>query len=74
MSKVGAGEEYLAMYPHFHRWMNTCAACGHTGYKPEMPPNDDPAFKGQNLRKYFRPLALNDAGLCEQCGQAMRKS
>jgi len=64
------GEDYLAMYPDLRRWINTCVCCQFRGYKPEMPANDDPMFKGQNLRKYFKPLALNSEGMCEQCSLA----
>ncbi len=61
------GEEYLRMYPRLLKWINVCTACGAKGYKPEMPPNNDPKFSGQNLRRYFKPLALNELGRCEQC-------
>ena len=72
--RLSEGQFYLTMYPHFHRWMNVCIACHHQGYKPEMPPNDDPLFRGQNLRRYFLPLALDGDGLCEQCSAAFRGS
>ena len=55
MRKRPSGDDYLATYPRFLKWMNQCVACGRKGYKPEMPPNDDPKFTGQNLRAYFEP-------------------
>ena len=67
MDKRFTGDDYLAKYPRFLKWMNQCVACGRKGYKPEMPPNDDPKFTGQNLRSYFEPLAVNDVNLCTQC-------
>lgn len=65
------GNEYLTMYPDLRRWINTCVCCQFQGYKPQMPPNDDPMFKGQNLRRYFKPLVLNEDGMCEQCALAV---
>lgn len=67
MRKRPSGDNYLATYPRFLKWMNQCGACGRKGYKPEMPPNDDPKFSGQNLRSYFEPLPVNDISLCAQC-------
>jgi hypothetical protein len=68
-ARFSDGEDYLRMYPDLRRWMNICVACGHQGYKPEMPPNDAPKFRAQNLRRYFRPLVIDSVGLCEQCSQ-----
>lgn len=67
------GARYLAMYPDLRRWINSCVCCQCRGYKPEMPPNDDPFFKGQNLRRYFSSLDLNDEGLCAQCNTVLRR-
>ena len=67
------GEDYLRQYPRFSHWIHTCLACGRRGHKPDMPPNDDPDFHGENLRQYFLPLALDSDGLCEQCGEVRRR-
>ena len=61
------GDEYLEMYPRFRKWINQCIACNTKGYKPEMPANDASRFNGQYLRRYFKPLSVNEVGLCEQC-------
>ena len=58
---------YLQMYPHLWKWMNRCGACGHLGYKPELPPRIGQGVAAQNLRKYFPELAVNSIGLCAQC-------
>ena len=67
------GEKYLQMYPDLVRWINICVACQFKGYKPQMPENDNPKFMGQNLRRYFQPLALGTDGLCVQCQRALRR-
>ena len=72
-ARYADGAGYLAMYPDLRRWMNTCACCQFGGYKPEMPSNDDPLFKGQNLRRYFSPLEVNSEGLCAQCSAALSR-
>ena len=72
-ARFADGAGYLTMYPDLRRWINSCACCQFTGYKPEMPSNDEPLFKGQNLRRYFQPLALDLEGLCVQCSAALRK-
>jgi hypothetical protein len=66
-------DQYLALYPHLHRWMNVCAGCGARGHRPELPENIYPHFNvaAENLRRYFRPLAVDERGFCEQCSAAM---
>jgi hypothetical protein len=63
---------YLRQYPHLHQWVNVCGGCGARGYKPDLPDNIYPWFSvaADNLRSYFRPLGLNEMGLCEQCAEA----
>lgn len=66
------GEEYLIMYPQLRKWINQCVACQDIGYKPELPfelstYGNETSAAAKNLRKYFKPLALNESGLCEVC-------
>jgi hypothetical protein len=63
---------YLRRYPYLHKWLNVCAACGARGHKPEMPENifPGPNVAARHLRKVFRPLELNEMGLCPQCEAA----
>jgi hypothetical protein len=67
---------YLKQYPDLNRWLNQCPSCGARGYKPELPDNIYPHFNvaADNLRKFFRPLAINELGLCEQCARAIEVS
>jgi hypothetical protein len=66
-ARFSDGEGYLRMYPRLLKWINVCTGCGAKGYKPEMPPHNDQNFGVQNLRRYFKPLALNQLDRCEQC-------
>ena len=69
-------ENYLRLYPRqSERWLNTCVACGHRGYRPDMPKETttrlgreeiETAFAAQ-LRAMFEPLDLNEDGLCPLC-------
>ena len=67
MSFPRDGDDYLTMYPDLRRWINQCVACQSQGYKPSMPDEHT------NLRKYFQPLSLNEAGLCEQCERVPKR-
>jgi hypothetical protein len=61
------GNDYLTMYPKLRRWINQCVACQAQGHKPEMPKDIYPGMAAQNLRYYFRPLAVDENGFCDQC-------
>ena len=66
-------DQYLKKYPELHRWINVCGGCGARGTRSDLPDNIYPRFNlaTEHLREYFRPLALNEIGLCEQCAQAV---
>jgi hypothetical protein len=68
-----SGERYLRKYPALERWMNQCHLCQARGYKPELPTqiHADPTFADKNLRAYFKPLALDELGRCEECALAI---
>ena len=62
---------YLQDYPQLRKWINQCVACQQVGSKPELPDSIGVGVAARNLRRYFRPLLLNEIGLCEQCSNAM---
>ncbi len=62
-----AGEAYLRDYPALEKWINQCVNCQKRGYKKEIPLNIHPGVASQNIRRYFKPLELNDRGLCDEC-------
>lgn len=69
------GEEYLIAYPKLRKWINECVMCHAKGYKPNMPKEiyPHPSAASKNLRFYFKPLELNDDGLCETCSKLLKK-
>lgn len=62
-------ELYLKMYPELLKWINECPLCHCKGYKPEIPEQIGGEYSsaGNNIRKYFNPLKVDDKGLCLQC-------
>lgn len=70
------GEEYVSTYRNKgEKWINQCVQCQARGYKPDMPDivmeghfyGDRGGFAARYIRKYFKPLALDERGLCEVC-------
>ena len=45
--------------------------CHTKGYKPEMPEHIDGehSIAANNLRRYFKPIAVDELGICEQCAK-----
>ncbi|GCB34519.1 hypothetical protein [Bacteroides faecalis] len=60
-------ELYIKQYPQAKNWLNQCVICQEIGYKPEMPENIYPGVLAQNIRKLFKPLPVNEHGICAQC-------
>ena len=68
---------YLYKHPKLMKWMNVCVGCNDIGYKPERP---DEIYSGKyqnqyvnQLKLYYKPLAVNEFGLCEACQLRMKK-
>jgi hypothetical protein len=70
VNRKSDGLLYLQKYPGLRKWVSQCVACQELGYKPEMPEQISPGVAAQNLRRYFRMMSVNSAGLCEQCAAA----
>jgi hypothetical protein len=60
------------MYPRLRKWINQCVSCGREGYRPDMPEHigGPESLAALNIRKYFSPLALDDAGRCSMCSDS----
>ena len=74
-------DHWFEMNPYAQRFINTCAVCGAQGYAPQI---DDADFAGNEstafhrfsreklqamLRKYYQPMALDEAGRCDDCAR-----
>ena len=75
MNRRDEGLEYLKQYPKLNKWINRCICCGAIGYSSDLPEQLTSSDKqgefitvgAQNLRYYFRPLDVNEIGVCETC-------
>ena len=74
-------DHWFELNPYAKRFINTCAACGAQGYAPQI---DNVDFAGSEstvfhrfsreklqamLRRYYRPLSLDEAGRCDACAR-----
>jgi len=68
--KRGEGEEYIDAFPKFKKWINECVCCHDKGYDPTMPEKisaNEVSLGAYFIKKYFKPLSINEDGLCAQC-------
>ena len=64
------GKEYIRKFPKFKKWINECVCCHRKGYNPNMPEKItivEGSLEVYFIKKYFKPLKINDDGLCEIC-------
>jgi hypothetical protein len=76
---VGQGrdlEEFLERAPWMQKWVDECISCHHRGYKPSLPESqfDNSAVAITALRRLVDEMALDEAGVCEQCRRAAGKT
>lgn len=72
-SQTNDGLLYLNDYPQLRKkWINQCVGCQQFGHKPDLPMQLGKGVAAQNLRKYFPEMAVDDAGLCEQCAESLQ--
>ncbi len=70
MKKNNKGEEYINAFPKLKKWINECLCCHEKGYNPSMPDKIttvDRSLEVYYIKKYFKPLSVNEEGLCSQC-------
>lgn len=69
-------ETFLEEAPRMRKWVHECVSCHHRGYKPELPESqfDNSAVTATQLRRLVDEMALDEAGVCEQCRQARGKT
>jgi hypothetical protein len=58
------------------KWVQECVCCHHRGYKPELSKSgfDISAVTTTQLRRLADEMALDEAGVCEQCRRAGGKT
>jgi len=62
------------MYPELGKWINECPICHSKEYKPDMPEHisREGSVAVGNIRKYFRPLEVDEDGNCLQCAECLK--
>lgn len=75
MKKTNKGDEYINKFPKFKKWINECSCCHIKGYNPALPEKIttiDGSLEVYFIKKYFKPLNLNENGLCPQCEKVLK--
>ncbi len=69
-------EKFLEQAPWAREWVQECVSCHHRGYKPVLAESefDNSAVTITKLRRLVDEMALDEAGVCEQCRQAGGKT
>jgi len=70
------GEVYISAFPKYKKWINECSCCHAKGYKPSMPSHiglDEGSLGAYYIKKYFKPLKINDNGLCDVCSRLLNR-
>ena len=69
IQRSNKGEEYISKFPKFRKWIKECLCCHAQGYDPAMPDEIglEPSLGAYFIKKHFRPLSLNENGICESC-------
>lgn len=73
MKKINRGDEYIQAFPKFKRWINECTCCHTKGYDPSMPEQIGEGLGAYYIKKFFKPLKLNESGMCETCQRILKK-
>lgn len=71
------GEQYINAFPKLKKWINECLCCHEKGYKPSMPDKitkEEGSLEVYYIKKYFKPLSLNEEGLCSRCEELLNKT
>ena len=77
LKKNNLGEEYINQFPKLKKWINECICCHSKGYKPDMPEKistQEGSLEVYYIKKYFKPLKLDESGLCEFCANALNRT
>lgn len=75
MKKDNEGESYITANRGLEKWINGCICCHTKGYKLEMLErvrSNDHNCGTYFIKKYFKPLKLNENGLCSVCEKLVK--
>lgn len=66
---------YMRRYPKLNKWINECWLCHCQGYDRSIveSPNNEQTIAARNIKSFFRPLDLDEDGLCEACSRLSKK-
>ena len=73
--KGNEGEIYINSFPKLKKWINECLCCYEKGYNPAMPEKItivEGSLEVYNIKRLFKPLSLNQDGLCPQCEKVLK--
>ena len=74
VKRLNQGEEYIEAFPKFKKWINECACCHSKRYDPSMPDQISEGLGSYYIKKYFKPMPLNEDGICEVCQRLIKKT
>lgn len=63
-------DQWLNAFQGFKKYLNQCVVCQEMGYDPVKIELKEGLYFKKNAMKYFRPLTVNEIGLCAICAQA----
>jgi hypothetical protein len=76
-TKRGSSFYIDGWFPPAKKYVNICSICGAQGYSPVI---DDDGFSADigmraimELKKMYKPLAVDSLGRCEHCAELMDK-
>ena len=67
MDRKNRREAWLQEFPAFRKFLNQCVVCQETGYDPEKLRTKRGSGFQKNAREFFKPLLINEHGICERC-------
>ena len=77
INRINIHNIYIDSNPECKKWINECICCHKKGYNPSMPEKitlNEIGFTGaEYIRQNYKPLLLNEYGLCEICAKLNNK-
>jgi hypothetical protein len=67
--KRDAKTSWLNAFPRVRKFLNQCVVCQEMGYDPQKIKNKKGLGFQKNLEKFFRPLEINEIGICADCAK-----